>query len=178
MKNLKSASIILLVILSSCYTERRGLRQFNRFHNLYPYKAAEFCNLWYPIKEKDSLSIRYIKGDTIWKKTEPIPYDCDKFIKERDSLSKLGYKTQKNANVKCPDCPYTLDTLKEYQFKILEKTSALKEKDGIIIKKDELILDLESDKASIKKALSISLWLNITLGCSWILFFLIKYFKR
>ena len=92
-------------------------------------KSVNFCQteamaqslLFFPFGEKDSSWSDYARGvDTLWLPSAPVDYDCDKFIRERDSLARLGVKTTQKASVKCPDCPYTVDTVKKYLQKLME----------------------------------------------------------
>lgn len=45
---MKTAAIILLILLSSCYTKQKAVKQFSRSAVAYPEVAADYCGRVYP----------------------------------------------------------------------------------------------------------------------------------
>lgn len=56
---MRYAALIIAVLLSSCYSERKARSQFGKAAAAYPLVAAEYCGITFP--PKDSL----IKGDSV-----------------------------------------------------------------------------------------------------------------
>lgn len=104
--------------LASCSAEYHLYRAERKDPSIIPATCAKR----YPVKEKDSTSIRYIPGNTVYLPSEPVYVNCDSAAKADPTGST---KTQ----VPCPPCPYTVDTMLYYKERIQESTAALELKE-------------------------------------------------
>lgn len=133
---------LAMVILATSCTPTRELgcskrnakkvaRIFPKLVNLCNYETMRQIGIFYPFKESDSSSTEYKKGvATLFREAEVVPFDCDSFIAWRDSMLSEASKEQSvppptKAQVKCPPCPYTVDTINHYRELIKEDSRKL-----------------------------------------------------
>lgn len=94
--------LLLIVLLSGCYTAKKAMRQDVKVQSQYPEISAANCAVWYPPRIESNTETKYIKGE------EKIEYrtvqvDCDSAI----------IATGKNViDVPCPGTKTRIDTLK------------------------------------------------------------------
>jgi len=149
--------------------ERQSARYFVKSVNKCQNEAMRQSLLFFPPIEKDSIWSDYVKGvDTVWLPSEKVEFDCDSFINWRNSQNKPSVKTK--ALIKCPDCPYTVDTVKKYKLTIQQDQRLLNlAKDKIAeleFKQSEMVSELNKKNVEIAKekaAKRIYKWILISL---------------
>lgn len=171
----------LILFACSCSKPRYGCtkREVKYVQKHFP-KLVNKCNaetirqslIYYPLVESDSTWSEYKKGvDTFWRMSEPIVYDCDEFIRQRDSMAKLGLKTKKKASVKCPDCPYTIDEINHYKQTIKEdgrRVGILENELSIAAQKEaDMAVELSEKNVEIAKEKTAKrIWRNLFIALS------------
>lgn len=181
---IKIISILALLAFASCSKphygctkreQRKSAKHFNKSVNWCANEAMRQSLVHFPMKESDSTWSDYVKGvDTFWRMSEPIVYDCDEFIRQRDSLAKLGVKTEKKASVKCPDCPYTIDTINRYKQTIKEdgrRIGILQNELAIAAQKEaDMAVELSEMNVEIaEQETAKKIWRNLFIGLATIL---------
>lgn len=118
--------IIVILILSSCYTTNKAKKQVSKAHALKPIVTAEMCNSFYPIKDSISYKFEFIQGKN------DTTFQVDTLMNSKDSI--IYINTIKYIK--------KTDTIREQLTSIKESTS-----------KDAVILNLSEQKAIIKETL-------------------------
>ena len=142
MKN-QILSLLILLSLTGCFTQKKAQKQFNKAHFKYPEISAKGCSIFYPIKEKITIDTKYIQGeiDTF---IEFVEVDCDTVIETK-------FK-ERIIQIPCPPRLQRVDTIYKTEYKELENTAKL-EVLNINIKRleaDRIIL--ESQILHVKKS--------------------------
>jgi len=84
--------IVILLLLSSCYSQQKARVQLGKAVTTYPEIGAEFCALTYPVKE-------LVKSDTLYKTDTIIngfTFIDTAYIKIRDTVTRTITKTLPN----------------------------------------------------------------------------------
>lgn len=115
---MKIFSVILILLLTSCYTNNKAKKQVSKAHALKPNVTAEMCNSFYPIKDSVSYKFEFVQG----KNDTTLQVDTIKDVK--DSIIYINTIRYINKT----------DTIREQSTSIKESTS----KDAIISNLKEL----------------------------------------
>ena len=181
---IKIISLAALILFAGCSKphygctkreQRKSAKHFRKSVNWCVNEAMAQSLSHFPFNESDSTWSEYEKGvDTFWRMSDPIVYDCDEFIRQRDSLAKLGIKTEKKASVKCPDCPYTIDTIKKYKNTIKEdgrKIGILQNELSIEAQKEaDMAVEISELRVEIaEQETAKKIWRNLFIGLATIL---------
>lgn len=114
--NMKNQTLILLILIltSGCYTQKKAQKQFNKAHFKYPEISAKGCSIYYPIKEKITTDTKYIKGevDTF---IEFVEVDCDTVVQTK-------YK-ERIVKIPCPPRLQRVDTIFKTEIKEIENSA-------------------------------------------------------
>lgn len=114
-------SLLILMILSSCYTDRKATKQVVKAHAIKPKITANLCNSFYPVKDSIVKESIFIEGkhDTITnlvtdtlinKDTTIIINNVYKYINRTDTLFKTHIQ-YKESTSKLRDLTYKLNDL-------------------------------------------------------------------
>lgn len=105
---------------------RKAERQLNEAYYFFPDIVGNKCNIWFPIKVKDSIRTVYKPGKVIPGETRYVTVDCDSVIKAKPRNLNSGTSNLGLAKVPCPPCDsVTPDTIDNYRGQIQESTAAL-----------------------------------------------------
>lgn len=118
---MKRIQLILfsILLLSSCYTEKKATFQITKAQSNYSIVVAEKCALWYPVKPYDSVFIRYIKGETEYY-FDTLRVDCDSVL--TNIVKSIGSKP--NVVIKAVKVPkLRVDTFYDHQYHTVENTA-------------------------------------------------------
>lgn len=61
---MKLISLLILILLSSCYTDKKATKQVVKAHAIKPKITANLCNSFYPIKDSIIKETNFIQGKT------------------------------------------------------------------------------------------------------------------
>lgn len=114
--------IILLVILSGCYTEKRASIQLAKAQGTYPHVVAAKCSDYYPTKDSIIRETEFIKGETSTVH-DSVLIDCD-------TVTEVKYKNR-IIRVKQPQ-KTRVDTYIKKVYKTVERTDKLRVKDTLL----------------------------------------------
>lgn len=124
---MKIFSLLILILLSSCYTDKKATKQVVKAHAFKPEITANLCNSFYPVKDSIIRETNFIQGktdtvtflsvDTIHDTTNGVVY-----------LDRINYKTIRKT-----------DTVIKTHIQYRESTSKVKD---LSYKNNELSNDL------------------------------------
>lgn len=137
--------LIVLMLLSSCYTTNKAKQQVSKAHALKPEVTAELCGSFYPIKDSISYKFEFIQGksDTL--------IEFDTVVNSNDSIIYINTIRYINKT----------DTIREQSTSIKESTS----KDGVITNLKELNAITNERLKSTKQSRNIwRFWLFMVIG--------------
>ena len=142
---MKNLFPILLILLSSCYTEKRARIHVNKAHSVHPVVVAEACASLYPVKDSIVIKKEYIQGksDTLLQFVE---VNCDSVI--HDTIP----GNDRIIRMPCPPSIKRVDTFIDHQYHTVENTAKVSE---LQLKLEVYRTDLEklSDKVKDKNSL-------------------------
>lgn len=113
---------LLLIFLSSCYSQKKATFQITKAQSQYPTMVAGKCGLWYPPKIYDSIRTEYVQGETEYS-FDTIRIDCDSVVNnarnaENLAIPKVVYKYIKVYKPR-------VDTIFDHQYHTIENTARL-----------------------------------------------------
>lgn len=162
---MKNSIIIILAIslLSSCFTEKKAIREFYKINYKYPELVASNCNSLFPIKEKIVKETIYKEGrvDTVF----------DFAVLDCDTVTEVKYKNR-IVKVKCPPSYTRTDTIIKSVYVNQESTSKVKALEFSVLRlnkdivlKNELI-QVKSNKVKFwyRFALILGIVLSLIIG--------------
>ena len=114
--------LILIFLLSSCYSSKRAVQDIVKAQSAYPDKVAEACSNYYPTKDSVIRETEYIKGETDTL-INYVELDCD-------TVTEVKYKNR-IIRVKQP-VKTRVDTFIKKVFKSIERTDKLRAKDTLL----------------------------------------------
>lgn len=149
--------LFALLLLSSCYSQKKAAQQMDKAHSNYELLTANRCASWYPIK------IDTVYGEAVVKRTvdtilgETIFINCDSLTASSKTNTGTVFNLQR-IPVKCPPSVYIHDSIEKPVYIVKENTAALR------------AATLERD--SFKKSLATWQTSALILGCLLILSFI------
>ena len=141
--------LFILLLLSSCYTQKRAKIQFAKVQSVYPKIVAENCDKLFPTKDSVSTVIKHIKGDTDTL-FEFVKVDCD-------TVTEVKYK-DRIVLKKVPKYIKNNDTIEKVVFKQVESTAKVKALQGKI---EEIQNKYEESKSLANKFKKITLYFSL-----------------
>ena len=93
MKN-QISIILILLLLSGCYTVNKASKQVIKAHVTYPQITAKYCSEFYPTHDSVIFTKEFIKGETVT--------EVDSFWVDCDSIVKNNPGALSNTKVPCP----------------------------------------------------------------------------
>lgn len=127
---------LLLIFLSSCYSQKKATFQITKAQSQYPTMVAGKCGLWYPPKIYDSIRTEYVQGETEYS-FDTIRIDCDSVVNnarnaENLAVSKIVYKYIKVPKLR-------VDTLFDHQYHTVENTAEIEQYKGFYDKQKDIL---------------------------------------
>lgn len=129
-------SIVLLLILSSCYTDRKATKQVIKAHAIKPSITANLCSSFYPVKDSIIKETKFIEGkkDTVTNLVTDTLINNDtvkiintvyRYINRTDTVNKTHIQYRESTS-KLKDLSYKLTDLKLLKSANNEKIKQLK----------------------------------------------------
>jgi hypothetical protein len=162
MKLILLNSFIAIILLSSCYTQKKAAKAVLKAQATYPNIVAKSCALWYPPKVYDSTRFEYVVGETEYY-IDTVRFDCDSLVNANKSAEKPTGKIEKQvlpteaksiATIPINVPKLRVDTYIDHQYRWYENTANLELIQSKLDSTNEVAQDLNIDRKIEQKSKS------------------------
>lgn len=176
----RTTLLLLALLLSSCYTQKKAAQQTSKAYLTYPGPFAQQVVKWFPPKVYDSTRVEIRPGKVTYLPGDTIVIDCDSVVKQTQSYI-IGHKQAPRTSIvriPCPPSTHQYDSFLTIQTIQTENTMAIAAKDAELAQERAKGADLTKENQQkdkkIRTLTSVCIWGGgiiaiVLLGLMWFL---------